>query len=292
MNNNSYVLITDSNCDITEELEKELELFVMPMTFVMNDKEYKDYPDHRDMDIKEFYAQQRKGVASTTAALSPADFCDYFEPFLKNGQDIFYLAFSSGLSSTYRNGVLAAEEMMEKYTDRKIVVVDSLAASMGEGLLAYYCVQKKREGMTIDELEKWVLDNRNHLCHFFTVDDLFHLKRGGRVSAAAAVLGSALNIKPVLHVDNEGHLIPLSKVRGRRQSLDALVKKMQETAINPAEQMIFISHGDAESDAQYVANQVKEKLGVKNVVINFIGPTIGTHSGPGTVALFFMGTEK
>lgn len=292
MSQNDYVLITDSSCDIPDYLAKELDLTIIPMTFVIDGKEYKDYPDHREMDIKEFYENQRKGVVGTTAALSPADLCDFFEPYLKEGKDVFYLAFSSGLSSTFRNSELAAQELSERYPERKIVTVDSLSASLGEALLAYYCVQKKRDGMSIEDLEQWVISNRGKLCHWFTVDDLFHLKRGGRVSAVAAVFGSALNIKPVMHVDDEGHLVAVSKVRGRRQSIDAIVKKMEETAINPREQMVFICHGDTEDDALYLEKQVREKMKVKDVVINDIGPTIGTHSGPGTIAVFFMGTQR
>lgn len=287
-----YILITDSNADLSPKMVEELGLHIIPMPFTINDTEYFDTPEHTGMGIKEFYNAQRNGTMSTTAALNPSDVYEFLKPFLSAGKDVLYLVFSSGLSTTYRNACLAVQDLQEEFPDRKIIAVDSLAASMGQGLLAYHMVMKQREGLTIEELEQWLVNNRNNLCHWFTVNDLFHLKRGGRVSAAAAVLGSALSIKPVLHVDNEGHLINVSKVRGRRQSLDALVKKIEETAINPKEQTIFISHGDCVEDAEYVAEKIKEKVGVKQAYINYIGPIIGTHSGAGTVALFFMGTEK
>ena len=184
------------------------------------------------------------------------------------------------------------EELREKFPDRKIRTVDTLAASMGQGLLVYLAAKKRQEGMGLDELGDWVEENRLKLCHWFTVDDLMFLKRGGRVSGAAAVMGTMLGIKPVLHVDDEGHLIPMEKVRGRRASLDALVKHMQATAIRPAEQTVFISHGDCQADCDYVAQQLREKLGVKHIVTSCIGPVIGAHSGPGTVALFFVGEKR
>lgn len=287
-----YIIMTDSNADMPQSLIDELDITVIPMSFTMCDKEYLDYPDHRDMSIQEFYDLQRQGNVSTTAALNPSDITNAMTPFLEQNKDVFYLVFSSGLSTTYRNACLAAEELREQYPDRKIIVVDSLAASMGQGLLTYHCVMQKRAGLSIDELNKWAEENKLNLCHWFTVNDLFHLKRGGRVSAAAAVLGSALSIKPVLHVDDEGHLINVSKVRGRKQSLDELVKHMEETATDTKNQVVFISHGDSIEDAQYVEKQIKSKMNVKKVYINHIGPIVGTHSGAGTIALFFMGSHR
>ena len=217
---------------------------------------------------------------------------DWADPILQAGEDILYLAFSSGLSGTCQSAYMAKEELSARYPDRKIYVVDSLAASMGEGLLAYYASKMQLEGKTIDEVYQWLQDNKLHLCHWFTVDDLNHLKRGGRVSSAAALFGTMLGIKPVLHVDDAGHLIPVAKIRGRRQSLDSLVAHMEQTVTNPEEQVIFISHGDCEKDAQYVADQIRAKWNVKEIVLNEIGPVIGTHSGPGTVALFFLGSKR
>jgi DegV family protein with EDD domain len=251
-----------------------------------------NYPDGHEMDNKQFYKLVRGGQMSTTGQVTVQRFTDIFEPLLNEGYDLLYIAFSSGLSGTYSSSCVAVEELAAKHPERKIYTVDSLAASMGEGLLVYHAVMQKRAGLSIDELKAWVEENRSHLCHWFTVDDLNHLKKGGRVSPAAALFGTMLGIKPVLHVDDEGHLIPMEKVRGRKQSLDALVRHMTETVVNPENQVIFISHGDCLEDAQYVANEVRSKMKVKDVFINFVGPVIGAHSGPGTVALFFLGTHK
>ena len=262
------------------------------MQFSILGNDYLLYPDNREMDIKEFYDLLRKGNMAATAQLNPNDIIQAFTPYLEEGKDLIYIAFSSGLSGTYASARMAKDELCRLFPKRKIIIVDSLAASMGEGLLVWHAVRQKRAGLDIEQLEQWVLDNRNHLCHWFTVDDLHHLKRGGRVSSATAVIGSALGIKPVLHVDDQGHLIPVKKVRGRRQSLDALVDMMQQTAVDPKRQTVFISHGDALDDARYVEKRVRDAFKCKDIHINYIGPVIGTHSGPGTVALFFMGTHK
>ena len=287
-----YVLFTDSNTDLPADLVQQLDLSVIPMLFEMDGKSYYNYPDNHEMDPKEFYAALRGGKVCTTSQVSPSRFDEIFSPVLESGRDILYLCFSSGLSGTYNTSRLAVEELREKFPDRKIRTVDTLAASMGQGLLVYLAAKKRQEGMGLDELGDWVEENRLKLCHWFTVDDLMFLKRGGRVSSAAAVMGTMLGIKPVLHVDDEGHLIPMEKVRGRRASLDALVKHMQATAIRPAEQTVFISHGDCQADCDYVAQQLREKLGVKHIVTSCIGPVIGAHSGPGTVALFFVGEKR
>ena len=213
------------------------------------------------------------------------------EPILQAGEDILYLGFSSALSSTYNAGALAAEQLAEKYPDRKILTVDTLSASMGQGLLVYLTVQQKRAGATIEEARDFAEKNKFHLCHWFTVDDLHHLRRGGRVSATSAVLGTVLNIKPVLHMDNEGRLIFMEKVRGRRASIKRMLEKMRETAIEPEKQIVFMSHGDCIEDAEYLAGRIREEWNVE-VVINYVGPVIGSHSGPGTLALFFLGTER
>lgn len=288
----NYVIITESTADLPVDIIDELGIKVIPMTFDIEGKSYLNYPDNRDLDIREFYEKLRKGEKSTTSLVNTAYFIDLFEPILKSGQDILYIAFSSGLSGTYNASLLAAEELKEKYKDSKIVCIDSKAASLGEGLIVYTAAKKKQEGMNIDDLNEWLLENILKLCHWFTVDDLYHLKRGGRISALSATLGTALNIKPVLHVDDEGHLIPVSNVRGRKKSLHGLVEHMVETCVNPEKQVVFIGHGDCIEDAEYVGKLVKEKFDVKDVVINDIGPVIGSHSGPGTVALFFFGTER
>lgn len=287
-----YVIITDSTTDLTQELINELNITVIPMEFNIEGKSYLNYSDERDISYKEFYDILRSGKSSTTSLINTATFTDLFEPILQDGKDILYIAFSSGLSGTYNSSCIAAQMLSEKYTDSKIYTVDSLSASMGEGLLVYHAANKKKEGMNIDDLKDWVEKNKHNLCHWFTVDDLHHLKRGGRLSSAAAIVGTVLSIKPVLHVDNEGHLIPVEKVRGRKLSITAMLKIMEKTAIKPEEQTIFISHGDCLEEAEYLATLIKEKLNVKDIKMNFIGPVIGSHSGPGTIALFFLGTER
>lgn len=287
-----YVIVTDSSADLPAELVQELEVEVLPLSFTIQGKSYRNYPDGREMELRSFYQMLRAGEMATTSAVNVADYTAILEPLLQSGKDVLVLAFSSGLSTTYQSSVIAVEELREKYPDRKLFTVDTLCASMGQGLLVWLAVQEKRKGASIEAVRDWVEANKLHLCHWFTVDDLHFLKRGGRVSAATAVVGSMLSIKPVLHVDNEGHLINMSKARGRGASLTALVDRMERTAIDPAGQTVFLSHGDCLADAQKVACEVKRRMGVKEVVLNDIGPVIGAHAGPGTVALFFLGTER
>ena len=287
-----YQIITDSTTDLSPEMIEEFGLQVVPLCYMIEGKTLHNIPGGGEMDEHTFYEKLRAGSTSTTAQVNAEEFVQHFTTVLETGKDILYLAFSSGLSGTYQSAMIAKNELQEKYPDRRIEVFDTLCASMGEGLFVYHACTLQQEGKDMDEVLTWLRENVLHLCHWFTVDDLNHLKRGGRVSAATALVGTMLGIKPVLHVDDEGHLINVDKVRGRKQSLDALVKKMEETAIEPAKQTVFISHGDCLEDAQYVAQQVKSKMGVKDIRINFIGPVIGAHSGPGTVALFFLGTER
>ncbi len=287
-----YCIVTDSTCDLPANIVTDLGITVIPMEFQLDGTTYLNYPDGRDYDFHAFYDALRAGKASTTSQVNYQTFLDTFTPILESGRDILYLAFSSGLSGTYNGSVIAANDLMEKYPGSKVISVDTLAASVGEGLLVYTAAKKREEGLSLDELAQWVTDNRLHLCHWFTVDDLNHLKRGGRVSPAVAIIGTALGIKPVMHVDDEGHLIPVSKVRGRRKSLDALVEHMAETCDKPESQTIFIGHGDSKEDAEYVAKLVRQKFKVKNIILNYIGPVIGSHSGPGTLALFFFGTHR
>lgn len=288
----NYQIITDSTADLTSALIEELDVQVIPLCYMMEGKTYHNIPGGGEMDDPTFYQKLRAGALSTTTQVNSEEFLQVFTPLLEAGKDVLYIAFSSGLSGTYQSAMLAREELKERFPDRRLEVFDSLCASMGEGLLVYYAAKLRSEGKSLDQVLSWLKENALHLCHWFTVDDLNHLKRGGRVSTATAVVGTILNIKPVLHVDNAGHLIPVAKVRGRKQSLDAIVKRMEETAINPAEQMVFISHGDCVEDARYVEQQIREKLGIQQVKIGFIGPVIGAHSGPGTVALFFLGKER
>ena len=285
----SYVIITDSSCDLPDSLVKELELKVLPLAFLMDGKTYRNYPDNREMSPKEFYNKQREGSMATTNAVNVGEAVDAMESVLKQGTDVLVLAFSSGLSATCQSANLAAGELREKFPERKIYVVDTLCASMGQGLLVWYAARKRLAGESMEAVRDWCEENKLHLCHWFTVDDLMHLKRGGRVSAATAVAGTLLQIKPVMHVDNEGHLINMAKARGRAAALDALVKKAGETGTDLPEQVVFISHSDCLGDAKYVGEKLKEEYHVKDVVYNFIGPVIGSHTGQGCVALFFVG---
>ena len=284
-----YVIITDSGSDLDAAFAGELGIRVLDLT-VIKDGEA-PIADSK-MDIKGFYNFLRENKMATTSAVNVEAFEEAMEQIIAEDKDILYLGFSSGLSSTYNAGRLAAEEMAQKYPDRKILAADTLCASLGQGLLVYLAVQKKNEGATIEEVKAWVEEKKLNLCHWFTVDDLMFLKRGGRVSATTAVVGTMLSIKPVMHVDNEGHLVKVGTARGRRASIDAMFDKMKATAIDPASQSVFICHGDCVEDANYLADKIKSELLVKEVYIGYTGAVIGSHSGPGTLALFYLGTER
>ena len=287
-----FVLMTDSSADLSQEMVQELGVTVLPLSFTIQGKVYRNYPDNREMDLPLFYDMLRAGELATTSAVNVAEYTQAVEPILQEKKDVLILAFSSGLSSTYQASVLAAEELREKYPDRKIYTVDTLCASLGQGLLVYLAVQEQRKGRSIEEVRDWAESTKLHLCHQFTVDDLHFLKRGGRISATTAVVGSMLQIKPVLHVDNEGHLINIGKARGRQASLKALVDKMEKTVTEEGRKTVFISHGDCRKDAVAVADMVRERFGTQDIRINYVGPVIGAHSGPGTLALFYLGTER
>lgn len=287
-----YVILTDSTTDLPPHLIRELDVQVLPLGFTMEGRNYTNDPDHHQMSVSTFYQNLREGVQATTTMLTVPVFLKAFAEVLEAGRDLLYISFSSALSGSYNSAELAARELRERYPQRKLLVVDSLCASLGEGLLVRYAALRRQAGATCQQLHDWLLANRLQLCHWFTVDDLQHLRRGGRVSAAAARVGTMLRIKPVMHVDNEGRLIPVSKERGRKQSLKELVKHMQQTAIRPEEQTIFIGHGDDLEDAQALAGMVRATLPVRDIFIGNIGPVIGAHSGPGTIALFFMGEKR
>lgn len=287
-----FVILTDSSCDLSQELADELNVKVLPLSLTVKGKEYKNYLDGREIGFKEFYTMLRNGENAKTSAINVATFLNEMESILKNGNDVLCLSFSSGLSNTYNASKIAAEELSEKYPDRKIYSVDTLCASLGQGMLVYLAAKEREKGKTIDEVKDFCENNKLNICHIFTVDDLYHLKRGGRVSSAVALVGTMLKIKPVLHMDNEGHLVNISKARGRKESLESLIRRMDEYAINPKDQTIFISHGDCYDDAKYVENLIKEKFNVKEVIINYVGPVIGAHSGPGTLSIFFYGSQR
>lgn len=285
----SYKIITDTCCDFPAQMYQQLDLGLVNLSVRFQGEEKQSYDE---LWLKKFYDGLRAGEAATTAAVNPDGWAQVMEPVLAQGEDVLVLAFSSGLSTTYQSAVIAAEELQEKYPQQKIRVVDTLAASMGQGLLVYYACKHRDAGMTLDQLTDWCLENRNHLCHWFTVDDLMYLKRGGRVSAATALVGTMLQIKPVLHVDDEGHLINVSKARGRRASIEALAKKLADTGIPGANETVFISHGDCSEDAAFLEKLLREKYGVKEVITSYVGAVIGSHSGPATLALFFLGEKK
>ncbi len=286
----NYVILTDSGTDLTKKLAADIDVHVIDLAVTVEGKE--PVPDS-EMDIKELYAMLRNKQKASTSAINIESFTTVMTSYLEEGKDVLYLGFSSGLSSTYSSGHLAAEELREKYPDRKIYTVDTLCASLGEGLIVYLAAKKRLNGASIEEVRDYVENNKLNLCHWFTVDDLFFLKRGGRVSAATAVVGTMLGIKPVMHVDNEGKLVKTGIARGRRASIDALFDKMKATLIGaPKDATVFISHGDCEEDANYLADCIKKVLEVKEIVIGYVGSVIGSHSGPGTLALFYLGTQR
>ena len=287
---NEYVICTDSGSDIKPATLAEWGVPYCSLTFRFTDAE-KEYAND-DMDIKDFYDKMRAGGVAKTAAINSETFAVEFEKILSEGRDLLYIGFSSGLSTTYNSARLAAEALREKYPARKIITVDSLAASAGQGLLVYLALQKKAEGASIEQTAAYVEEIKLNICHWFTVDDLVYLKRGGRISPTAAFFGNALGIKPVMHVDNEGHLVNVQKVRGRRAALAAIVDKYGETACDPAGGTVFISQADCLSEVQEMAASIKEKYGADVKVITDVGTVIGAHSGPGTVALFFVGRER
>lgn len=287
-----FVILTDSSADLSADMAQKLNVEVLPLGFVLDDRTYQNYPDNREMDPHVFYERLRAGDVATTNAVNVSQYVEALEPLLQAGKDVLVLAFSSGLSTTYNSSRMAVEELSAKYPERKLYTVDTLCASLGQGLLVWYAARERDRGHSIEDVRDWIEEHRLNICHQFTVDDLHFLKRGGRISAATAVVGTMLQIKPVLHVDNEGHLINIGKARGRQASLKALVDKMEQTALDSGSLTVFISHGDCLEDAQTVAEMVKKRFGVEDVYINYVGPVIGAHSGPGTVALFYAGTER
>ena len=285
----AYQIITDSCCDLPRNIKEQLQLTCIDITLMFRDRVWADTSDEG---LKTVYDGLRTGEIATTDAANPQDWASVIEPVLDDGRDALVLAFSSGLSTTYQSAVIAAQELQEKYPERTVKVVDTLCASMGQGLLVWYACHQQQAGKSLEEVCAWCEDNKLNLCHWFTVDDLMFLKRGGRVSATTAELGTMLNIKPILHVDDEGHLIKVSTARGRKASIDALAAMAAATALPGQNDTMFISHGDCQEEAEYLATVLKEKHGVKEVIIGYIGGVIGSHSRPGTMALFFLGSKR
>ncbi len=287
-----YIIVTDSSADLTQELVEELDVSVLPLSFTIRGTSLEDHPDKRNMSSKEFYQLLRDGEMATTNAVNVSQYEELLTPFLESGKDVLILSFSSGLSATCQSSIMAAGELREKFPERKIEVVDTLCASAGQGMLVWYAGKKRLAGESLEAVRDWCEDNKMKVCHWVTVNDLMHLKRGGRISATTAMVGTMLQIKPIIHVDNEGKLDTVGKARGRKAALDYLVQKVADTAIDPAEQTMFLSHSDCREDVEYIAERLKEKCGVKDTKICDIGPVIGSHTGPGCAVVFFFGQPR
>ena len=287
-----YVIMTDSCCDLTDQMARELELEVLPLTMHMDGQDYPNDLAGTAISNQEFYKRIRAGKIATTSAVNVGQFQDAMRRVLESGRDIVCVCFSSALSTTYQSAVIAAEDLRAEFPEAEIHVVDSLSASLGQGLVLYLAVEQKRKGLTAAELAKWVEDNRLTVCHWFTVDDLNFLKRGGRVSATTALLGTMLSIKPIMHTSDEGKLVPVSKARGRKAAIAALLDKIEALGIHPEKQTMFICHADCEEDAKAVAQTIQDRFGTPTVHINYIGPVIGSHTGPNTMGIFFVGTQR
>ena len=287
-----FVIMTDSCCDMTAAMAKDLELEVLPLSLNMGQDVYRNWLDGREIGFEDFYARIRAGETATTSAVSVGEFEDAMRPILAQGKDILCINFSSALSTTYQSAAIAAGDLRSEFPEAKIFVVDSLCASLGQGLLLYLCAQQKREGRSIGEVRAYAEATKGNICHWFTVDDLNHLKRGGRVSAATALFGTMLSIKPVMHTSPEGKLIPRGKARGMKAALTELVNTMDKLAIRPIREPVFICHADCQDSVDYVKGLLSERFGITDVRADYIGPVIGSHTGCGTLGLFFMGTER
>jgi len=292
MKTNNFVIITDSSCDLPANIINDLDITVLPLNFLLGGKEYANWLDEREIPTQDIYTALRAGEISTTSAVNVGSMIDSIEPHLQNGDDVLCLMFSSGLSTTCNSAQIATEELAPKYPNQKIYVVDSLCASLGEGLFVYLAALERKKGKSIDEVRNFAEDIKLKINHWFTVDDLHFLQRGGRVSKSVAVIGSVLQIKPIMNVSNDGKLTSITKVRGRNTSLKALADKLFETITEPEKQTIFISHGDCYDDAFKLAEMIRAKVNVVDIIINYVGPVIGSHSGPGTIALFFLAEHR
>ena len=287
---NEFVLFTDSACDIAPAILKDwnVECISLSLLFDGEDKEI----SNNDITADDFYKRMRAGDTAKTSAINVEGFKTAFEPTLMSGKDVLYLGFSSGLSTTVNSARIAADELKEDYPTASVTVVDTLCASAGQGLLVYLSVKQRDEGKTLAEIAEYAEKTKVGMCHWFTVDDLVYLKRGGRISPTVAFVGGILGIKPVLHMDDEGHLISMSKARGRKNALKAIVDRFSELAVDKQNGTVFISHGDCIDDANELAGMLKDAFGVTVSIIADVGPVIGAHSGPGTLALFFIGKER
>jgi DegV family protein with EDD domain len=286
-----YVIVSDATLDLPMNIIEEFGLRIIPMGVNIDNEEYSHYPDERELAIEDFYLKLKAGAVGHTTQITPITFMNYFEEILKQGLDIIYIAFSSGLSGTYNTSQIVRRELMEEYPERKIYCIDSLCASVGEGVLVYNAALQQRNGLSIEELRDWVEQNKRRARHWFTVKDLYHLKRGGRITSIEAFVGTALKIRPVLSTDDTGKLAVISKLRGSRAELDFLVTKLEQEGVDLSSQTVIIGHGDDLQQAQELERLVRGKNLVKDVIISKIGPVIGTHTGPGMLALVFMGVD-
>lgn len=285
---NDYVIMTDSTIDLNADLAESLELSVIRMTVCVDDKTFSD----NELTPKEFYNKLRNKSVSSTSQINPSVFVEYFTDIVKTGKDILYICFSSGLSGMYNSAVLAAEQVRKDYPGRKILVIDSLSASIGEGLLVYHAAMKKLAGAGMEEVAEWVEENKLKVCHWFMVDDLNHLCRGGRLSQSAAFFGSMMNIKPILSVDNEGKLKVVSKVRGKSKATDYILKQIESCAQDVENQTILVGHADCEENAKVLADMILDKFKPKDIIISNLGAVIGSHVGPGMFAATFLGNKR
>jgi len=288
----NFIIITDSSCDFPADIVKKLGIEAAPLSVVIEGKKYLNHLDEREISFKRFYSLMREKKTAETAAVNPDMFYNLIEKYVSQGTDVLYLGFSSALSGTCSAFASAAEDIREKYPDRKVYMVDTLSASLGQGLLLYLTAAERKKGRSIDEVRDYAESMKLKICHWFTVDDLQHLRRGGRVSSATAAVGTLLGIKPIMHMDDNGKLVAVDKVRGRKAAINELLNRMRALAVKPGEQTVFISHGDCREDAEYLAGLIKSAFGTREIIINFVGPVIDAHSGPGTLALFFIGTER
>ena len=288
----SFEIVTDSAANLPEEMIEQYGIHVLSLSFFVDDKEYYSYEPGKKTDLSSFYEMMRQKKEIRTSLVNLEQAKQMMEQLAGEGKDVLYVGFSSALSGTFQAVNLAMEEVQEQYPERKMLAVDTLAAALGEGYLVRMAVEKRDSGMEIEKVQQWILDQRLHMCHWFTVDDLFFLKRGGRISAATAVMGTALSVKPILHMDNNGCLVNVSKTRGRKKSLDALLEKYKQTAIDIGKLPVYISHGDCLEDAKYLEKRLREDYGVQEIVTQVLDPVIGAHAGPGTAALLFLGTER
>lgn len=287
----SFVLVTDSSANLPEYLIKKFDIKIISLSFFVDNEEYLSYKEDETTDISKFYKMMRSGKVIKTSLINEDTFIKNFEKYLKEGHDILYIGMTSGISGTYNASVLASDSLKEMYPDRRIVTIDSLSVSLGLGLLVYYAALLKEKGKSIDEIKEWIEENKLKMRHQFTVEDLMFLKRGGRIPATVAIIGSVLNIKPLLKVDKTGILVNIGKARGRKNSLDKIFETL-ECAEDIENQYIGITHGDCIDDVNYLVNKIKEKYKPKDIIINYVDPVIGAHSGPGTMALFFLAKDK